>query len=101
MSIYYAVITRNDTGNQHILVEHAPKSIRGNFQSETKRVVSRICQKNLYGTMSYETKNNKTFHVINDQFITYLCLTSSDFKQELAHKYLLEVKENFNQTYTR
>ena len=42
MSIFYAVITKNDGGSPIILVEHAPKNIKGNFVSETKKVISRI-----------------------------------------------------------
>ncbi len=41
--------------------------------------------------MSYDYDSYLMFHYLNEDNITYLCISENNYKLELAHKFLKEI----------
>lgn len=70
----------------------------GNLQQACKSLV-KVLKKEYKGTFCYEEKYY--FHYLDEKNITYICLSDSNYPIDIAHYYLLQVKdlltENFNE----
>lgn len=70
----------------------------GNIQQTTNIFLKTIKKNNYKGTICF---NNKySFHYLDENNLTYICLTDKNYYVEVAHYYLTQIKEllfnNFN-----
>ena len=89
MSIFYALISKSF---DIVLCEYTEYS--GNFQQITRMLLRKI-KKNTKFTINYDKYK---FHYINDNDITYLCL-SENVSDELAYAFLRDLKKMFTSKY--
>ena len=89
MSIIYSLIARN---LDVVLCEYS--DYNGNFQQIT-RMLLRSVKDNGKFTIEYD---NYKYHYINQDNITYLCMTRN-FPEDIAFGFLLEVQKQFIETY--
>ena len=63
----------------------------GNIQQTALKIAKSIKKKNYKGSLSFD--NSYTFHYLDEDNITYLCLTDKSYPIEVAHLYLKQLKE--------
>ena len=89
MSILYSLIAKNlDT----VLCEYS--EYNGNFQQITRLLLRKV-QPNRRFTIEYDSYK---YHYINQDNITYLCMTSN-FPEDIAFGFLIDVQKQFIETY--
>ena len=91
MSLFYALIARS---NEIVLCEYT--EISGNFPQITRSIIKKIKRNT---RSSYTYKDKFVFHYINENDITYLALADSKFNLKIAHQFLEDVKQRFNNKY--
>jgi len=89
MSIIYVLIARNV---EIVLCEYS--EYNGNFQQITRNLLKQV-KKNGKQIIEYD---NYKYQSINQDNITYLCMTSN-FPTDVAFAFLMEVQKQFNQQY--
>ena len=89
MSIIYVLISKE---SEIVLCEYTEN--KGNFQTIT-RTLLRSLKPNIRETIIYDLYK---IHYINQDNLTYLCMTSN-FPEDVAFAFLLEVKKNFLEKY--
>ena len=89
MSILYALIAKN---LDIVLCEYS--EYNGNFQQITRMLLRKV-QPNRRFTIEYD---NYKYHYINQDNITYLCMTSN-FPEDIAFGFLIDVQKQFIETY--
>ena len=89
MSILYALIAKNF---DIVLCEYS--EYNGNYQQIT-RILLRKVQPNRKFTIEYD---NYKYHYINQDNLTYLCMTSN-FPEDIAFGFLIDVQKQFLETY--
>ena len=89
MSILYSLIAKN---LETVLCEYS--EYNGNFQQITRLLLRKV-QPNRRFTIEYDSYK---YHYINQDNITYLCMTSN-FPEEIAFGFLIDVKKQFIETY--
>ena len=89
MSILYALIAKN---LDIVLCEYS--EYNGNFQQITRMLLRKV-QQNRRFTIEYD---NYKYHYINQDNITYLCMTSN-FPEDTAFGFLIDVQKQFIESY--
>ena len=89
MSILYALIAKN---LDVVLCEYS--EYNGNFQQITRTLLRKV-QPNRKFTIEYDSYK---YHYINQDNITYLCMTSN-FPEDIAFGFLVDVQKQFIETY--
>jgi len=89
--IIYPLIARGTT----VFCEHTGN--RGNFQQVTRTILDKIDTtedaKHCYSYDEY------TFHLVVDQGIIYLAMSTKDFEREVAFAFLAHIKQDFEERY--
>ena len=89
MSILYALIAKN---LDIVLCEYS--EYNGNFQQITRMLLRKV-QPNRRFTIEYDSYK---YHYINQDNLTYLCMTSS-FPEDIAFGFLIDVQKQFIEMY--
>ena len=89
MSILYSLISKD---KDVVLTEYTEYS--GNFQQITRALLRKVHQNTKY-TIDYDKYK---YHYINEDNITYLCMTEM-FPDDLAFAFLDDLRKKFIQTY--
>eukprot|EP01015_Nassula_variabilis_P003901 TRINITY_DN1266_c0_g1_i11.p1 TRINITY_DN1266_c0_g1~~TRINITY_DN1266_c0_g1_i11.p1 ORF type:complete len:220 (+),score=18.59 TRINITY_DN1266_c0_g1_i11:62-721(+) len=91
MSIIYTVVAR---GKDVVLAEYNTAS--GNFPQITRNILRKV-PNNI--SITYTQGNQYTFHVINEDDFSYLCMTEIKFERRLAFLFLQHIREAFLEKY--
>ena len=102
MSIIYTLIARDDNysehgDNIHVLSEASNDSI-GNFPQVTREVVLKQVTKDQKSIYQYQDKY--TFHILNKDGYTYLCLSDASYSTPKAQAFLDDVRTSFCSKYS-
>ena len=91
MTIYYALVTRD---NKTILSEYSDYS--GNFQQTVRQLFPHI---DLNKKKSFQA-NEYNFHCIDEDGITFICMTGEDTERKMAFAFLADLKKTFYNAFT-
>lgn len=86
INIFYSSIIHKETKVLTDCTEYY-----GNIQQTALKIAKTIKKKNHKGSLSFD--NSYTFHYLDEDNITYLCLTDKSYPIEVAHLYLKQLKE--------
>ena len=89
MSILYALISKN---LDKVLCDYS--EYNGNFQLITRKLLPKV-QPNKKFTIEYD---NYKYHYINQDDLTYLCMTSN-FPEDIAFGFLIDIQKQFLEAY--
>lgn len=86
MSILYSTIVYKETKILTDCTEYY-----GNIQQTAKQLIKAVKKKNFKGTICFDTKY--AFHYLDENSITYLCLSDKSYPIDVAHYFLSQLKE--------